>query len=152
MAAYKPKIPKRDKTQFPRLENQANDKFYHLRPAWNFHRCDRKYWSLADASNQALFWIEILPYLQNIETKLWREILVQDKKQNHTLQKESLNIQAINRLEELNIENASIISLRINATHRLYGYMESGIFNILWYDKNHGNNSDCVCRSYLKHT
>ncbi|CUP62134.1 Uncharacterized phage-associated protein [Anaerostipes hadrus] len=32
------------------------------------------------------------------------------------------------------------------------GYMVEKVFNILWYDDNHGDNNRCVCRSYLKHT
>lgn len=45
-----------------------------------------------------------------------------------------------------------IISLRITENHRLYGYMSGRVFNILWYDDDHGDNNNCVCRSHLKHT
>ena len=50
------------------------------------------------------------------------------------------------------IEAESLISLRLTGNHRLYGYMTGRVFNVLQYDNNHGDNSTCVCRSYLKHT
>ena len=59
---------------------------------------------------------------------------------------------ARDRLYELHIEAEAIMSLRINATHRLYGYLEGAVFHILWFDPNHGDNDNCVCRSHKKHT
>lgn len=35
---------------------------------------------------------------------------------------------------------------------KIYGYMTGRVFNVLWYDDDHGDNSTCVCRSHLKHT
>lgn len=77
---------------------------------------------------------------------------MRDKKQNHSLNLNDLNKIAQDRLAEKYIEAESLISLRVTATHRLYGYMTGRVFNILWYDDKHGDNSKCVCRSYLKHT
>ena len=50
------------------------------------------------------------------------------------------------------IEANAVISLRIQATHRLYGYRIGSVFYILWYDNNHGDNYTCVCKSRKKHT
>ena len=38
-------------------------------------------------------------------------------------------------------------TLRLAATHRIYGYMKGAIFNLPWIDLYHGDN-----RSYKKHT
>lgn len=63
-----------------------------------------------------------------------------------------MNKVAQDRLFEKRIEAESLISLRLTGTHRLYGYMTGRVFNILWYDDDHGDNAECVCRSRLKHT
>ena len=86
------------------------------------------------------------------ETQTWGEILLQNKKQNHSLNLDELNKAAQNRLASKYIEAESLISLRVTGNHRLYGYITGRVFNVLWYDDDHGDNSTCVCRSYLKHT
>lgn len=58
----------------------------------------------------------------------------------------------MDRLAEKYIELDSIISLRLTGKHRLYGYIQKSTFYVLWYDDNHGDNNECVCRSNLKHT
>lgn len=63
-----------------------------------------------------------------------------------------MNKTAYDRLFDLQIECDSLISLRLNGTHRLYGYMQNSAFCILWYDADHGDNADCVCRSNKRHT
>ena len=65
---------------------------------------------------------------------------------------EDLNKFATDRLEELHIETEAVISLRLSATVRLYGYIVDSAFNILWYDCNHGDNYTCVCRSKKRRT
>lgn len=63
---------------------------------------------------------------------------------------------AQDRLAKKFIEEESLISLRLKGSHRIYGYMSyragDPTFMILWYDDNHGDNDECVCRSHLKHT
>ena len=78
--------------------------------------------------------------------------MVNAKKQNHTIEVKKLNKMAINRLIELHVEAESLVSLRLTGTHRIYGHMTGAIFNILWVDLDHGDNSTCVCRSNKKHT
>lgn len=74
------------------------------------------------------------------------------QKQNHSINVGELSKAASDRLMELYIEAESLISLRLNGTHRIYGYMNGAVFNILWVDLEHGDNAACVCRSYKKHT
>ena len=87
-----------------------------------------------------------------IEKRTWQDILVKAKKENHGIDVNDLNKCARDRLVELRIEAESLISLRYNGKSRLYGYIIDGMFVILWYDCNHGDNNTCVCRSRLKHT
>ena len=109
-------------------------------------------WAFSKEHVGEVIWTEIIPRLRALETQTWSEILVRDKKQNHSLDLNDLNRVDQDRLITRYIEAESLISLRVTGTHRLYGYMTGRVFNILWYDDEHGDNSKCVCRSHLKHT
>lgn len=50
------------------------------------------------------------------------------------------------------IARAGNPKVRITGKHRLYGFMRGAVFNVLWYDLDHGDNDTCVCRSRKKHT
>lgn len=128
------------------------ERYYSEKPAWTFANSDQEMWAFSQERLGELFWTEILPRLKALETKTWSEILVHDKKQNHSLDLDKLNRVAQDRLASKYIEAESLISLRITGNHRLYGYMTGRVFNVLWYDDDHGDNSTCVCRSHLKHT
>ena len=123
-----------------------------LKPVWRFSKTDKEYWKNDREEVQKIFWAEIFPRLQGLETQTWNEILVNGKKQNHYINVVDLNKIAIDRFAKLHIEAESIISLRITGTHRIYGYIEDEAFNILWIDLDHGDNYTCVCRSRKKHT
>lgn len=127
-------------------------RYYSENPAWAFANSDQEMWAFSCEHMGSSFWTEILPRLKALETQTWSEILVRDKKQNHSLDLDELNKVAQDRLIAKYIEAESLISLRITGSHRLYGYMTGRIFNVLWYDDDHGDNSTCVCRSRLKHT
>lgn len=99
-----------------------------------------------------MIWDEILPRIKALESQTWNEILVRDKKLNHSINVEELSKIAQDRLANRFIEAESLISLRVTGNHRIYGYMTGRVFNILWYDDDHGDNKTCVCRSHLKHT
>lgn len=126
--------------------------YYSQTPAWSFANSDTEMWAFSQGHMGELIWTEILPRLKAFETQTWSEILVKDKKQNHSLDLDDLNKIAQDRLAEKYIEAEALISLRITGNHRLYGYMTGSVFNVLWHDDDHGDNSKCVCRSYLKHT
>lgn len=128
------------------------DAYYSEYPAWHFAFCDKDMWPFAEENAGELFWKEILPFLQNLEKRQWRDILVNSKKQNHSINASELSTKAQKRLTELPIEAESIISLRLTGTHRIYGYIIGRVFNIIWFDKNHGDNGDCVCRSHMRNT
>ncbi|MBR5317716.1 MAG: hypothetical protein IKU39_07465 [Lachnospiraceae bacterium] len=128
------------------------EQYYIENPAWSFASADPDKWSFTQEHIGELVWTEIFPRLRALESQTWGEILVKDKKKNHSINVEDLNKIAQDRLATKYIEAESLISLRITGNHRLYGYMTGRVFNILWYDDDHGDNKTCVCRSYLKHT
>ncbi|MGN0390374.1 MAG: hypothetical protein ACI4L2_06130 [Wujia sp.] len=128
------------------------EQYYAENPAWCFSNTDQEMWSFTREHVGDLIWDEIFPRLKALETQTWKEILVTGNKQNHSINVEDLNKVAQDRLAQKYIEAESLISLRVTGNHRLYGYMTGRVFNILWYDDNHGDNHTCVCRSHKKHT
>ena len=82
----------------------------------------------------------------------WSQIAIDGKKQNHSINVDSLNKAARDKLAELHIEAESLLSLRLGGTTRIYGFLAGPVYNILWYDDTHGDNDKCVCRSKLKYT
>lgn len=134
------------------FREETPSQYYSQNPAWTFANSDQDMWAFSKEHVGEVIWMEIIPRLRALETQTWSEILVRDKKQNHSLDLNDLNRVAQDRLITRYIEAESLISLRVTGTHRLYGYMTGRVFNILWYDDEHGDNSKCVCRSHLKHT
>lgn len=132
--------------------NNDPDKFYTEHPSWRFSSCDNEMWSLLSLDSQKLFWEEIFPRLKDLETQKWSDILVDAKKQNHSIEIQKLNKIAVDRLSDLFIEIDSIVSIRLTGKHRIYGFITGSVFNILWVDLNHGDNSNCICRSKKRHT
>lgn len=126
--------------------------YFSQNPTWTFANADQEMWAFSREHIGEMIWSEILPRLRALETQTWSEILVKDKKQNHSLNLSDLNKVAQDRLAARFIEAEALISLRMTGNHRLYGYMSGNAFNILWYDDDHVDNNRCVCRSYLKHT
>jgi hypothetical protein len=155
MVAYKKK-KKIERRQNPHdrfiAQGRSPEHYYAENPAWAFAGTDLLMWTFSEEHIGNDFWRDILPKLKSFESHSWKEILVKDKKQNHSLKAESLSKAARDRLAAQYIEADSIISLRLTGTHRLYGYITGRVFNIVWYDDNHGDNETCVCRSRLKHT
>lgn len=133
-------------------QREDPQQYYDKSPSWNFNNCDNEQWAFTQESVGDSFWTEILPNLQAWETQTWSEILVTHKKFNHGIDVNRLNKIAQDRLAERYIEAESIISLRLTGKIRIYGYMVGSVFNLLWYDCNHGDNTTCVCRSHKKHT
>lgn len=134
------------------VQREQPGKIYQERPAWRFVNSDTKMWEFTQERLKDVWWSEILPYLKSNENRRWSEIFVEANKQNHSLKPKNLNLCAIKRLEELRIEQDAIYSLRVTGKHRIYGYFSDKVFNILWFDDDHGDNETCVCPSRKKHT
>ena len=124
-------------------------------PSWRLASCDMEpniRWSFHEPRLSHDFWTTIFPKLQDFERMTWSDIFISAKKHNHAIDVASLNKSARDRFSELCIEAEAIHSLRLGGTIRLYGFLTGPIYNILWYDNDHGDNSTCVCRSVKKHT
>jgi len=153
MADSKKKVKQKKEPRGNYIGQGGNpDQYYSQHPAWNFSCCDREKWSIFSDEARRIFWNELLPHFQGWETQTWSNLLIDAKKQNHSIRVNDLNQIASDRLAVLCIEAESLISLRLTGTHRIYGYIQGAVFHILWIDLNHGDNDTCVCRSCKKHT
>lgn len=149
----KKKIPKQNEIPNDRQIKQGGNPcaFYDMNPSWRFHKSDPQEWSVDKENLGDIFWDEILPRVKDWDKITWKEIL-NEKKDHHPINVDKLTKKAQKRLEKLHIEAEAVYSLRFKGTHRLYGLIENGVFNVLWFDKNHGDNDGCVCQSHKKHT
>lgn len=138
-----------DKNALPSGERKPKytenpDSYFSMHPSWNFSKNDLQHpkWSL----NKSDFFNDILPKLINFERRTWGKI-VSDKKHNHWIDAYKLIKEAQERLIELNFNYDSLFSLHLTGTLRLFGYIENGVYYIIWYDPNHE-----ICPSPKKHT
>lgn len=135
------------------IAREDPDSIYAEHPNWSFSACDGGgNWSFTKDRLYHRFWDDVLPKLQSFETMTWASILIDGKKQHHSIPISDLNKAARDRLDALQIVPEKLISLRLGSTLRLYGFLSRATFVILWVDDHHGDNETCVCRSYLKHT
>lgn len=129
---------------------ESPNSFYSCPPSWRFSSRDTEKWAFTKEAIGETIWDEIIPKLQDFEKQTWSEILVDSSKQNHGLAMKDLNKEAQAIIIKRQLELESIISLRLQGKHRLYGYIYGSTFHVLWYDEDHGDNDYCVCRSYKK--
>lgn len=81
--------------------------------------------------------IYIRERLALFETMTWSEILVRAKKQNHSIKVSSICGPAQQRLEARSLFLEDVVSLRLSARERVYGYLDNGVLVLLWWDPEH---------------
>ena len=124
-------------------------------PVWRLASCDvdeSVSWAFYQQRLSDDFWNVIFPHLRDFEKRTWSDIFINAKKHNHAIDVRTLNKCARDRLSDLRVEAEAIYSLKISGKVRIYGYLTGSVYNILWYDDDHGDNETCVCRSMKKHT
>ena len=78
----------------------------------------------------------------------WNQISIDGKKQNHSVAIAQLSKETQKRLVEINIIDIDeLFSLRLSGRERIWGILDKGVLNLLWWDPNHR-----VCPSIKKHT
>jgi hypothetical protein len=86
--------------------------------------------------------------LAAFESMTWNEILIDRKKQNHSIEIWQLCKEAQDRLSELGLADVErIISLRLSGLERIWGLRQGVAMLVLWWDPDHQ-----ICPSILKHT
>jgi len=96
------------------------DGVYKQKPSWEFTRCDQQgKWAFSKENVGVDFWEKVFPFLRSIGTQTWNQILLESKKQHHTIDVQELNKCARDRLKELHIECDEVISLRVSGAVRI---------------------------------
>ena len=111
---------------------------------------EKNYWPVFGKDADNVFETTILPFLIDIERYKWSQLITESQKKCHEIEVGKLNRKAQKRLDDLYIETEKVLVLHLQGQHCLYGYLFNGIFHILWYDTDHGDNEECVCRSFKK--
>lgn len=130
----------------PKLSSNP-DIYYDRNPNWRISRIelsDPYGWHNLDV----VMVIYIKEKLSHFETMTWREILLDAKKQNHFISVDRLSKNAQDRLIETNQDDVEeLLSLRLSGKERIWGVLEQGTLNLLWWDPNHQ-----ICLSTKKNT
>lgn len=115
----------------------------HTRPVFSFSLVDHQYsgewgWSkLTDSDSKSL-----LELLREMARLTWTEVRSQvaDGHKRHHLQSVGMICKAAqDRLVELKIDdiNNEIFRFRLSGRKRLWGFVDRGIFHIVWWDPDH---------------
>lgn len=121
--------------------------YYHLRPSWRISKLE-----MVEPYGWHIIDIEKLNYIReklvHFESMTWDEILIKGKKFHHSVATDKLSLEAQRRLRETRQDDIDdIVSLRLTGTERVWGILDQGILNLLWWDEYHS-----VCPSLLKYT
>lgn len=121
--------------------------FGNEKPIWKFEIFDVGLGWNEEISQDYLL-TTILTRIKSFESMTWNEILIRDKKANHSIPLGSIIPQARKRLQIIKQDDIDkLISLRVGATERIWGIKELNVFKILWWDPEHK-----ICPCLLKHT
>lgn len=123
------------------VENENAESYFTKHPVWRFMRCDNEHdsWSV---QNNCDFNNNLMNRLIDFEGLTWQEIISasggkKSGSNSHFIEVYKLSKSAQKRLEELNIFEDQLFSLRLTGKERLFGVLINGIFHILWYDNKH---------------
>lgn len=129
------KIPKIASLSY--LDNTGYDK---KNPSWRFSICnnDNHEWPPHGTSIKGM----IYTYLIAKENQTWGEIKKEThddgKTKNHFIDIQRIDPNAQKILQDRNLIEDRIFSLRIDNKKRLFGYLrDDGVFDIIWFDPNH---------------
>jgi hypothetical protein len=122
----------------PRVGQNVDD-FWGSHPVWSFARLDFYAevggWAKLDPDDRD----ELLERFRQWEKMTWKEILVDGRKQNHAIFVYKCCDKSKERLEHLKLDDLEeLVSLRVNSRGRVIGILDRGVFQILWWDPNHG--------------
>lgn len=89
---------------------------------------------------------EVRAKLAQFESMTWNEILVDSKKQNHSIEVWRLSKEARERLVLIGLGDTELlVSLRLSSRERVWGLRQGAAMLVLWWDPEHA-----VCPSILK--
>lgn len=133
-------------------KNKENpDTYLDKTPVWVFRRCDRESekWNICECEN---FKRDILEKLMSFEGMTWGEIQKasggrQHGTNHHYIKLCDMTKQAQERALAIRLDVDELFSLRLTGTKRLYGIINNGVYQMIWYTDEHD-----ICLSEKKNT
>ena len=118
------------------------DSYYTKYPNWRFKRVFLNHRWAIDLDNGNRFIKSILPKLISYETQTWQEIVGTPKgrgdgSKSHSVSIVNLCQEAQKLLQDNNIYIDDLFSLRLTGKERVWGILENGVLDIIWYDSDH---------------
>lgn len=124
------------------LSTEDAESYYKKYPSWRFHRCDKNHdrWHINEDN-----YGEVISILQSFETMTWAEILAASggKAKGHGNMSHQENVadfikEAQDRLQEIRLDEYDVLfSLRKSGKERIYGIMDNGVLDLVWFDRLH---------------
>lgn len=111
-------------------------------PVWSFKSLDNCYtkWGFTHADN---LYGDVISKLKDNEGMTWGQIFSAAGGRSHGTNSHYENVsdlipEAQKRWSELHLEEYDrVFSLRLTNRHRLYGILEDGVFQVVWFDQEH---------------
>src|SRR6266496_3343135 len=145
----------------PRVAEKP-DGYFDKNPAWRFSLADVEHpkWSVLDSHEDIVYDPNdssgtailhtfsksidgaLMELLKARESTTWGVLLTQTggrtkgTNSHHILMKNLIR-DAQKRAAELDIVEYQLLSLRLDGTHRVFGILEEGVLNIIWFDRDH---------------
>jgi len=116
--------------------------------SWHLRILDRNGdWSW-EGIDEKTIWKDIHSKLSEFERKTWNEILIKEKKRNHTIPVSDICTEAQKRLKKIKQDDIDdLISLRLTGKKRVWGIRAGNVLKVLWWDPDH-----TVCPSLKRYT
>lgn len=146
------------------------ESYFCKRPAWRFSRADTEHakWSVLDIHEDIAYDESdpggtsilhifsqsidkvLFDSLKKRESTIWSVLLTQSGGRTHGTNSHHVEVykltdEAQKRAVELGIDEDELFSLRIDGTHRVWGILQDGILDVIWFDRDHS-----VCPSQLR--
>ena len=144
----KKKVVVRDEGPSVKRTRQASNPYSYdaQAPCWRFGKRKKgnHKWSISQ-ENWSVWENEILPKLVDFESMTWNEI--KNGPNSHNVSVGRIIEEAQDDLTANKLIYDEVFSLRLTGKKRIWGFLENGVLNIIWYDAEHE-----ICPSLKKHT
>jgi hypothetical protein len=156
-------------TKAPKITERVEGSFNKY-PSWRFSRADIGHhkWSVMDQHEDIVvdphdpggtsvlhqfsksIDHKLLDHLKSRENMQWKALMTQagGKKSgtnSHSIPIHNLIKEAKDRITELGIDADELTSVRLTGTERVFGILEEGVLDIIWFDRKHE-----ICPSYKR--
>ncbi len=145
------KIPSKTNSSKKTVQLNNPDNYDKLYASWRFSKINLGCkWCLSQ--NDWKHWeLYVLPKLRDFEKMTWSEIKSIPKAtggtKHHNIEITRLTKEAQSEMQNCNLIYDEIFSLRLTGVQRIFGILEKGVLDIVWFDDKHE-----ICPSHKKHT